>query len=439
MGLHLMARVLLGLADAALATNTGIEGPFTRTRLTDQELLAAIRSGLTTADVAELDPRRREILDVLHRRQHLSWRLIDGDEVKGTLSCLTRGLPLVIPARKFDDAGGPGDAAEPPLSELGDMSLLRPQGHQWLLESATSGFSATLCTALASALLDPQVQGVDPEWASLLHHAGLLRHDEAIGPWWEFHDRYYSSRSSLDMRPAGGTFRLAGMVDPLPLRRVEAPTVVVELPEPKDSGAGPGIWEVISTRRSIRHFSDRPTTLEDVSHLLHRTLRLRSINPRDDARPESYDSATRAVPSAGGMQSVDLWLWCPGVPGIDAGPWRYDPEAHALVSQGAASTWPVPSLALTTSPIQGVLVVNHARLAWKYQRIAYHLGLQDAGVALHALQLSAWAAGLGFHPLGALPHREVITGLGLDADRERPVSAFALGWPADTTPRSTHA
>lgn len=422
-----MATVLLGLADAALVTDGGIQGPFTRTRLGDQVLLAGIRSGLTVADIAELDARQREILDVLHRRQHLAWRLVEGDEVRGTLSCLTRDLPLVMPLPATDDAG------------MGDMSLLRPAGHQWLLESATSGFSATMCTALASAMLDPQVESVDPEWAGLLHRAGLLGDGEEIGPWWEFHDRYFSSRSSLDMPPAGGTFRLAGSVDPLPIHRVEAPVVVIELPEPTHSEAGPGIWDVVSTRRSIRQFSESPISLQELSHLLHHTLRLRSVTPRDEARPQSYDSGTRAVPSAGGMQSVDLWLWCPGVPDIAAGPWRYDPAAHALVSDGAASSWPVPPMALTASPIQGVLVVNHARLAWKYQRIAYHLGLQDSGVALHALQLSAGALGLGLHPLGALPHREAIAVLGLDAERELPVSAFALGWPADSTPSSRQA
>ena len=420
-----MAELRLGLAVGASVTEFGIEGPFTRSRLSDHVLLAGVASGLSVADLGALGSQRIETLDTLHRRQHLAWRVIEAGEIRGTLECLTRELPLIIPEVTSVDA------------QVGEESLLRRSGRDWLLESSTSDYIATMRTEVALPLVDSRVAPVSHEWMGLLLEAGLLVDPDQPrprAPWWEFHDRYFISRSSLDIAPAGGTFRLAGTTQPPPLARTDDAEITVVLPEPPEPAGGqrgPAIGQVMASRRTVRDFAGRALRLEDLSLLLDRTMRMRAVKPRDEQRPQSYETGTRAIPSAGGMQSVRLWLWCPGVAGITAGPWRYDPLRHALVGRESAARWPITAWQLSDAPLQGILVVDHARLAWKYARIAYHLGLQDCGVALHALQLAAWAEGLGLHPLGAVPSRNVSRDLGLDPDAEIPVSAFALGWPRD--------
>jgi SagB-type dehydrogenase family enzyme len=76
-----------------------------------------------------------------------------------------------------------------------------------------------------------------------------------------------------------------------------------------------------------------------------------------------------------------------------------------------------------------LLISRHARLAWKYEGIAHALALKDAGVILHAIQLSATALGLAMCPIGSGPTVAILEALGLDADEYVPVSEFWLAQP----------
>jgi SagB-type dehydrogenase family enzyme len=165
--------------------------------------------------------------------------------------------------------------------------------------------------------------------------------------------------------------------------------------------------------------------LRDLGALFWHTLRVVDSKPRDSITATSYDSVRRPVPSGGGTHSIGLWLAIHDVVGIESGIWWYDPREHALLR---TCDYPKQHIA-GNYPVYGLLISRHARLAWKYEGIAHALALKDAGVILHAIQLSATALGLAMCPIGSGPTVAILEALGLDADEYVPVSEFWLAQP----------
>lgn len=408
--------LVLRLAPAVTRTWFGLAGLTGQTQLTDRPLMDALEQGATLEQLLEVGTPRAGrdvlgVLDVLHRRQLLAWQAIDADgEIWATLVPLRSDVPLPLP-----DGGG-GDL------RLSRFALLRWSADAWLLESGRSPLAATLTPRAASAVAAGEGP---PHLRALLRIGRLLDDSDADGPsrYWEFHDRYFASRSRLDVAGAGGTFRFSGVHDP---ERADArPPLqeqVIPLPVPDRDDAGPGLWEVTEQRRSHPDVGDAPLDLQDLGALLWHTLRVTGSRPRDPSSSTSYDVVLRPVPSGGGTHSIGLWLACRDVTGLEPGTWWYDGADHALVRAGDL---PMKSL-VDTKPVYGLLISRHARLAWKYERIAHALALKDAGVILHAIQLGATALGLAMCPIGSGPTAPLLEALGLDEDSFVPVGEFWL-------------
>jgi SagB-type dehydrogenase family enzyme len=302
---------------------------------------------------------------------------------------------------------------------------MRSTGDLWFVESGRSPFTATLSIEGSGAL----ASGEGPAELGWLLAMGCLlddSDDDGYSRYWEFHDRYFASRSRMDVPQSGGTFRFAGVRDPEPaIVRPPLQDQVVKLPVPDPDDPGPGLWQVVGNRGSHREISEEPVTIEQLGSLLWHTLRIILVRPRDPASATSYDVIMRPIPSGGATHSIGLWLGVRNVAGIDPGVWWYDPETHALFRTGD-----LPQQWVTESAVvYGRLVSRHARLAWKYQGIAHALALKDCGVILHALQLGATALGLAMCPIGSGPTAGVLETLGLDEDEYMPVGEFWLAVP----------
>lgn len=436
-----MSTVLtLGLAPGVETGPGFISGPFSRTTVPDLGLLAALDRGLDSEAMGEANPlgaSLRSTVDALHRRQHLAWRLRDeSGALLAQMQPLTRDVPLPWPASPQ------GELA------LSRFALVRRDGEAWLLESGLSPLTITLSddavAQLFSALRDGQRE--DPLIA-LLAAAGMLASDDVEAQLWEFHDRYFANRATTDVWPSGGTFRFADTIAPEPFDAVSVDAVPVDaepadtmsdfvaLPVPDVPSHGPGLWDAMEARRTVREFSDRPVTVDELGALLWRTVRRQDALLREPDDPRSYDRILRPVPSAGATHAIDLWLDCRLVEGMDRGMWKYDPTRHGLIREPAdvadadsraASLW---SHDADQAPVRGICVVRHARLAWKYERIALLLALKDAGVMLYALQLAASGLGLGMWPFGSGPQASTLQRLRLSAHTHVPVGEFALGHP----------
>ena len=412
--------LVLRLAPGVTRTWFGLLGVTGETQLTDHPLIEALTDGASLERLLDVGTPRagrdvRGVLEVLHSRQLLAWQVLDADGNSwATLTPIRSDVPLPVPGRVGDDW------------RLSRFTLMRDVEQDWQVESGRSPLTARVRPSAAAAIVAGQV----PAPLLILLQMGQLLDDGGdSGParYWEFHDRYFASRSRMDVQAAGGTFRFAGEHDPHPFgTRPSHESNVIPLPTPDVDDLGPGLWSVTERRASHRDVSAEPIDIAELGSLLWHTLRVCEVRHRDESSATSYDAALRPVPSAGGTHSIGLWLACRNVIGIDPGLWWYDPVQHVLLRVGD-----LPSLGQAdTYPVHGMLASQHARLAWKYERIAHALALKDSGVILHALQLAATALGLAMCPIGSGPTASLLDALGLDADEYVPVGEFWLAMPS---------
>jgi SagB-type dehydrogenase family enzyme len=411
----------LALAPGVKRTWSGLHGSTGHIQLTDGPLLDALEEGATLQRLLEVGTPRaghdvRGVLEVLHQHRLIAWQARDAED---------RPWASLVPLRSDLPLPDPTTAVSEPDARLSRFALMRLMGDSWLVESGRSPFAVILSDEAAAAITSGSATA---ELRRLLAMGRLLddSDDDGLARYWEFHDRYFASRSRMDGPPSGGTFRFAGIHDPEPpISRPPLPGEVVSLPVPDPEDAGPGLWQVTARRSSRQDASDEPVTLGQLGSLLWHTLRITDVRPRNPNSPTSYDAIWRPVPSGGATHSIGLWLGIHHVSGIDAGVWWYDPEDHALVRTGE-----FPQQGGTDpAVIHGMLLSRHARLAWKYEGIAHALALKDSGVILHALQLGATALGLAMCPIGSGPTASVLAALGLDEDEYVPVGEFWLAVP----------
>ncbi|MFW9964039.1 MAG: SagB/ThcOx family dehydrogenase, partial [Candidatus Sifarchaeia archaeon] len=94
----------------------------------------------------------------------------------------------------------------------------------------------------------------------------------------------------------------------------------IALPPPVVQG-GPGLWEVLRTRRSIRAYSQDPLRFEQLSQILWATQGI-------TASIGNYK--LRTAPSAGALYPIETYLLINRVDGLDVGLYHYDVETHQL-------------------------------------------------------------------------------------------------------------
>ena len=422
-------RPLLALAEGVEVTPRGLRRDGAETPVPDAMTVAALAAGVPVPFSREEGPGPavgRGLLDLLHRRGLLRWR-VEGVAEAAPMPP-SPGLPDLLPR------DSPRGAV--PLSRF---ALLRRDERGWLLESGRNGWQVRLTDRGVAGLGSLEPLGEQAAaFVTLLAAAGMLadRDGEPAALAWEPHDRYFASRSRGTLA-AAASYRLAKVSPPGPAPRDDdGAGTRVALPAPPGPGPSePTLWSASEARRSIREYAPVPVPLEALGALLWRTLRVVRRLPRDAGDPISYERVLRPVSSGGAMHATDLWLICHDVAGLAPGVFRHDPYDHALVEVPLDDARRRLALrngssAAQRPPVVGLLTVRHARAAWKYSGIAYSLELKDVGVILHALNLTAGAVGLGMCAWGAGPTALIARLLGIDPEVDSPVGEFALGVPA---------
>lgn len=204
---------------------------------------------------------------------------------------------------------------------------------------------------------------------------------------------------------------------------------------------------VASMRRSSRRHPHRPRVPLPVGRASHTALgralaRRRSVAPRpgsrlrlDDvgalARAYCWDAAheRRAVPSAGGLYPLELYVVARRVAGLTAGVYHVDPCEPSL-----ELLWPGPqSLAgilLPPAPDPAALLVITSvfwRTRCKYGVRGYRFALLEAGHLGQALVLLGAARRLDALPLGGFFDPGLDELVGADGVDESVVYAVAVG------------
>jgi SagB-type dehydrogenase family enzyme len=188
-----------------------------------------------------------------------------------------------------------------------------------------------------------------------------------------------------------------------------------KLPSPRRQ-SGPGIWEAIAQRESIRRYGNDALTLEALSQLLW-------VAGGETGRRDG-PFRFRTVPSAGALYPLDTYAVCRKVDGLAPGIYRHVPRGHELdpVREGDASG-ELAAAALG----QGMVAAAAACLVWtgvverttaKYADRGYRYVYMEAGIASENVHLAATALGLGSCAVGAFCDDAVDALLGIDGREE---------------------
>lgn len=191
----------------------------------------------------------------------------------------------------------------------------------------------------------------------------------------------------------------------------------VSLPRPEGEPAG-----LMARRRSVRAFAPRPAALSDLS------LALFAAQGRTHAR------GFRAVPSAGALYPLELYLAAGEVQGLAPGIYRYLPADHALTPTATGDMRTELASACfqewtANAPCMLALTAVYARVTGKYGERGVRYAHIEAGAAAQNANLALVSRGLGATVVGAFDDERLARILGAGSG-ERPLVLMPAGTPA---------
>jgi SagB-type dehydrogenase family enzyme len=204
-------------------------------------------------------------------------------------------------------------------------------------------------------------------------------------------------------------------------------SIKIKLPPPNQVEAM-SVDEAIRERRSIRTFSQKPLTMEQLSYLLWAST---GIQWRENA----YEF--RTAPSAGALYPIETYVIANRVSGYDKALYHYSIKQHLLekLQRGYFST-PMAHAALEQEMFLSAAVIFvwtaiFERSKWKYRQRAYRYVYLDAGHIAQNLALSAVSIGLGSCQVGAFYDDEVNRIVGIDGEEESALYLSVVGYPEE--------
>lgn len=198
---------------------------------------------------------------------------------------------------------------------------------------------------------------------------------------------------------------------------------VVSLPEPVRTG-GRYIWDILSSRRSVRDYTSEALSMNELSQLLWSVQGITAYAGR---------YALRTAPSAGALYPIETYVLINRVAGIEAGLYHYDVRYHRLevIKKGDLGA-DIARAALgqdmlRTAALVFIWTAVFARSVWKYRERAYRYIYMDAGHIGQNAYLSAEALGLGCCTVGAFLDDQVNSVIGVDGKDESAIYLCAIG------------
>ncbi|MCF8230841.1 MAG: SagB/ThcOx family dehydrogenase [Bacteroidales bacterium] len=198
---------------------------------------------------------------------------------------------------------------------------------------------------------------------------------------------------------------------------------VIRLPQPTTSG-DLSVEAAISQRRSVRDFSDKPLSLDQLSQLLWAAQGITG--------PEGKK---RAAPSAGALYPLELYVVAGSyVKDLEKGVYHYIPEGHKIERVKAKDLRAdLSSAALNQewveeAPLSIVITGVYESTTRKYKHHGERYVHMEAGHIGENLALQAGSLGLGMVTVGAFQANQVQKVLNLPNDNQ-PLYIIPMGHP----------
>ncbi|NPV08006.1 MAG: SagB/ThcOx family dehydrogenase [Anaerolineae bacterium] len=186
---------------------------------------------------------------------------------------------------------------------------------------------------------------------------------------------------------------------------------------PPDTASGLPLTQTLARRRSLRQYSARELTDEEVGQLLWA------------AQGITDDRGFRTAPSAGATYPLELYL------ATRRGLFHYRPAGHQLARlqerdlRGDLAAAGLNQTCIRDAPAVFVVAAVYGRTSPRYGARAERYVHLEAGHACQNLLLQAEALGLGGVPVGAFEDERVARLLGLPSG-ETPLYLVPVGQPA---------
>jgi SagB-type dehydrogenase family enzyme len=186
------------------------------------------------------------------------------------------------------------------------------------------------------------------------------------------------------------------------------------------------VMEALKKRKSIRHYSGKPLSLEELSYLLWASGGIQRVE---------RGNAFRTAPSAGALYPIETYVLVDAVDGVKPGAYHYSVRTHRLEELRTGHLGHDIVLAALNQKmcIEAAAVfiwtAVFRRSKWKYKERAYRYIYLDAGHVAGNLTLAATAAGLGTCQIGAIFDDEVNAIIGVDGREESAIYLSLVGHP----------
>jgi SagB-type dehydrogenase family enzyme len=202
----------------------------------------------------------------------------------------------------------------------------------------------------------------------------------------------------------------------------------VTLPSPETS-KGPGIWDALKRRRSVRVFSGEPISKKELSQLLWATQGITK------ASVPAYGGrlGLRTAPSAGALYPIETYLCVNNVEGIAPGIYHYSVESGDLevIHEGALGVAladaALEQKMLAAGNVVFIWTAVFERSKWKYRQRAFRYVFLDAGHIAQNLALAGEGLGMGSCQVAAFYDEEVNQLLHLDGNTESTIYLSVVG------------
>jgi SagB-type dehydrogenase family enzyme len=197
----------------------------------------------------------------------------------------------------------------------------------------------------------------------------------------------------------------------------------ITLPPPLHSG-GPSVWDVMTSRRSVRAYGNDAVSSEDLSQLLWAGQGITA---------DHHGFLLRTAPSAGALYPIETYIGVANVHNVPKGLYHYDvrtAELSQLVSGDVSKR--LAEAALGQRMVEKAAVVFlftavFARSRVKYKDRAYRYVYLDCAHAAQNVLLAATALGLSACPIAALYDEEINELLGIDGETESILYMASIG------------
>lgn len=246
----------------------------------------------------------------------------------------------------------------------------------------------------------------------------------------DFHTASKFARSIIDRQEAGVSLlvRSAALLE-VTARSGKRYPQLSRSPLPAPAPLDASLDEILAARKTASRFAEDPVRAADVSAMLSAAYGKTHVF----ARPEGGTVQLRAVPSAGALYPLDVYLLAKRVDGIEPGLHHFDVAESATACLRRGDAVPDISKAFSQEALVAgaaavfIVTATFARSRFKYGLRSYRFTLLEAGHLVQNLLLASTALRLASAPMGGFYDAELEEMLGFDGVNESVLYVVPVG------------